>query len=365
MSLVDFVYFLANSPRVEAFREAIERTVRPGHVVLDLGTGIGTFALLAARAGARVYAVDADPVIDVAKELARDNGLSDRITYLEGWSEALEPPERADVLIFEDYASQLCDPGTEALLEDVRRRWLKADALAIPRGIRVSLAPVCSPATYRTLAPWEDEAPYGLNVERLAGRVLNDLHSVHWTADVPLASAVEVARVDPLSGDSLGFSVDTAWRVTRDGELHGLGLWMDFDLAEGVTLSNAPVDGTAVWGQVFFPLASPLPVREGDEVTARITPLRSAAGQVPWWKWRVGVHGQVQEMNTFRGMPLSLDRLQRAIRESRGEAGRNGGDGRTGAIRRAVRRLIEGHRPSNWARRSSAKTSIATAITVK
>ncbi len=365
MSLADFVYFLANSARVEAFREAIERTVRPGHVVLDLGTGIGTFAMLAARAGARVYAVDADPVIDIATELGRDNGLADQITYLKGWSEELEPPERADVLIFEDYASHLCVPGTEAFLEDVRQRWLKADALAIPRGIRVMLAPVCCPATYRTLAPWDEESPYGLNVDRLARGVLNDLHSVHWTADVLLARVVEVSRVDPLSGGGLGFSADTAWQVTRDGELHGLGLWMDFDLAEGVTLSNAPVDATAVWGQVFFPLASPVPVREGDEVTARITPLRNAPGQVPWWKWRVGVHDQIQEMNTFRGMPLSLDRLHRAVRQSRGGASRNGGGGRIAAIRRAVRRLIEGHRASNGARRSGARTSSETAITLK
>ncbi|MGD2175984.1 MAG: 50S ribosomal protein L11 methyltransferase, partial [Candidatus Brocadiaceae bacterium] len=53
---------LGDRERIEAFRRAIQRAVQPGDRVLDVGTGLGTFAFFAADAGASVvWAVDGDP----------------------------------------------------------------------------------------------------------------------------------------------------------------------------------------------------------------------------------------------------------------------------------------------------------------
>ena len=65
--------------RVEAFRAAIEAAVQPGDVVLDIGTGTGLLACLAARAGARkVYAVEEGGIATVAAGVVADNGYDDR-----------------------------------------------------------------------------------------------------------------------------------------------------------------------------------------------------------------------------------------------------------------------------------------------
>ena len=54
--------------------EALSREVRPGMRVLDLGTGSGVLAIAAAKLGARVHAVDIDPVaVGAARENARKN----------------------------------------------------------------------------------------------------------------------------------------------------------------------------------------------------------------------------------------------------------------------------------------------------
>ena len=51
--------FLEDAVRLDAFSRAIAEVVRPGHVVVDLGSGTGVLGLLACRAGAsRVYSVD-------------------------------------------------------------------------------------------------------------------------------------------------------------------------------------------------------------------------------------------------------------------------------------------------------------------
>jgi predicted RNA methylase len=72
---------LADAPRNDFYAQAIRATVRPGDVVLDIGTGSGLLAMLAAQAGAaRVVACEANPALAAtAREIVRRNGFADRI----------------------------------------------------------------------------------------------------------------------------------------------------------------------------------------------------------------------------------------------------------------------------------------------
>ena len=75
---------LNDRTRMQAYRQAIKEMVRPGDVVLDVGTGSGILALFACQAGAgHVYPVDSSPVVRVVKRLAHVNGFEERITFLE------------------------------------------------------------------------------------------------------------------------------------------------------------------------------------------------------------------------------------------------------------------------------------------
>ncbi|MGD2215696.1 MAG: class I SAM-dependent methyltransferase [Gemmatimonadales bacterium] len=312
MATLDYLHFLADAPRVDAFRRAIEAAVSPGQSVLDLGTGIGTYAMFAARAGARVLAVEDDPVIDLARGLAADNGLAERITFLRGRTERLEPPQQADVLVFEDFAPYLYHPETAETLLDVRTRWLRPGATSIPRRIRLLAAPVCCPDTYGALAPWPDDVAYGLDVQRLCSELLNRLHPASWGPDVLLGEPVELARLDPLAVDSFGLDREVRWPVQRSGTLHGIGLWLDFELADGVLYSNAPSGRSSGWDQQLLPLLEPLEVEAGEEVVARILTLGASPAEPEWWSWRVTAPSGRREGNTFRGTPLSASRLQAA-----------------------------------------------------
>lgn len=73
--------------------EALETAVEPGGRWLDLGTGTGVLAVVAARCGAAsVTARDIDPdAVAVAKETIAANGLSVAIVPEEGSLEGLEP----------------------------------------------------------------------------------------------------------------------------------------------------------------------------------------------------------------------------------------------------------------------------------
>lgn len=66
--------------------ELIERYIRPGQTVLDVGTGTGILAITALLCGARdALAVDIDPTaVRVAAENVRINGLEGRVTCRQG-----------------------------------------------------------------------------------------------------------------------------------------------------------------------------------------------------------------------------------------------------------------------------------------
>src|SRR5687767_7733786 len=91
---------IADTVRMNAYAEALRRAVKPGGIVLDIGTGTGIFALLACQFGAqRVYALEPNENIQVAKLLAKDNGFSDRIEFIRDVSTNITLSEKADVII--------------------------------------------------------------------------------------------------------------------------------------------------------------------------------------------------------------------------------------------------------------------------
>lgn len=74
-------------------------------MVLDIGCGTGILSIFAARAGAKhVYAVDNAEIALFAKEIVKNNGLSDKITVYKGKVEEIEFPFKegeVDIIISE------------------------------------------------------------------------------------------------------------------------------------------------------------------------------------------------------------------------------------------------------------------------
>ena len=128
---------LHDTARMDAFRRAIDASVQPGDVVVDLGCGSGVLSFMACEAGAgKVYAIEGGPVIDVARELAVDNGFDDRIEFLAGWSIDVGLAGPADVLISETIGNAGLDEGIVAWTVDARQRLLRPDAVLLPQRLR-------------------------------------------------------------------------------------------------------------------------------------------------------------------------------------------------------------------------------------
>lgn len=143
---------LSDRDRTTAFIEAIKAAVRPGDVVLDIGTGTGVLAIAAAQAGARhVYAIEAGAISRLATKIIRRNDLDDRITVIRKWSTDAELPEKANVLVSELIGHEPLAEGVLSTISDARRM-LTRNARIIPAALEIRCVP-CSlpPSVHRKI----------------------------------------------------------------------------------------------------------------------------------------------------------------------------------------------------------------------
>lgn len=111
---------------------ALERHLRPGMAVLDLGTGSGILAIAAAKLGAsRVLALDINPAaVAVARSNAEANGVSDLMTVALGTLPTDKTRRRNFDLVVANITAKVIDELAEPLV-----RSLKPQGIIIAGGI--------------------------------------------------------------------------------------------------------------------------------------------------------------------------------------------------------------------------------------
>jgi protein arginine N-methyltransferase 1 len=311
---------IRDQARTAPFVEALRRAVQPGSVVLDIGTGTGIFAFLACQFGAaRVYAIEPDSAIEVGKICAKDIPGSERITWIQGLSTEIDLPERADVVIGDLHGVLPFFKGNVESLADARIRHLKPGGRMIPSRDVLYAVPAHAPEEYKHVqTPWRQN-PYGLDVSAAAPYVFNQwwrARSEPAQPDDLLSSPQRWGVVGYSSGVTEGLDTPMDWEIERAGTLHGLYLWFDGDLGDGLGYSNAPNLPEMAYGRAFFPFEQPTEVSPGDRLNVQLT-LRQVKGEnVFRWKSHitspVGVLRCRFDQSTFKATLINQDTLRKA-----------------------------------------------------
>lgn len=292
--------------RNAAYAAALQRVITPDSVVLDLGCGLGVHGLLAARAGARkVFLVDPEIVVHSAVEIARHNGLGDRVQGFQGRIEEVTLPEKVDVIISVFTGNLLYSEDLLPSLFCARDRWLKPGGHLVPDHAELLFAPVSAPALHDEQVLGWLQRPFDLDYSPLRRYAANAMAGER-RADVwpELLAAEQVfARADLMTASATNLDTTARFEIEREGLCHGLQGWIRIGFGAH-SIATGPGKPPMHWTPRTLLFDEPLPVRAGASLSARVR--RPEGGE---WTWEAAVDGVRRRQSTFLAQPLAAARL--------------------------------------------------------
>jgi SAM-dependent methyltransferase len=269
---------LGDLSRNDGYYEVIQRKVKKGNTVLDIGTGSGLLSMMIAKAGAqKVYTCETIVAIaDAAKNVIKDNGYEEQVEIFNRKSNRLrigeEIPDKVDVIVSEILDLGLLGEGVLPSIRDAKAHLLKEGGTIIPSGAQVKGVLIQSDHL-KKIDPIKEISGFDLSS---FGKFQVD-HSYRQAIlksvpNVKLSSIFDVLPIDFYNLPALAAFDNPNLHhldieIKADGELHGVVFWFNLYLDEQLSLSSGP-DGEMIhWGQAVCCFAESRKVKVGKVVS--------------------------------------------------------------------------------------------------
>ncbi|KAF2191351.1 arginine n-methyltransferas-like protein [Zopfia rhizophila CBS 207.26] len=266
---------LKDEVRTRSYRDAIYQN---GHlfkdkVVLDVGCGTSILSMFAVRAGAKhVIGVDMSTIIEKAKEIVERNGMTSKITLLQGKMEEVKLPyDKVDIIISEWMGYFLL---YESMLDTVlyaRDNYLKKDGLIFPDKATIFLAGI-EDGEYKEekIGFWDNV--WGFDYTPLKQTAMTEplVDTVDIKAVVTDPAAVVTLDLYTVTTKDLAFSLPYTLKVRRSDFIHALIAWFDIEFSachKPIRFSTGPHTKYTHWKQTVFYLQDVLTVEEGETIS--------------------------------------------------------------------------------------------------
>ena len=325
---------LADRVRLEAYFAALNAGTVEGKVVLDVGTGTGVLACMAAKAGAaKVVAVDGSAAAAAAAEaMVADNGLGHIVTVVCSPVEELELEEASvDVIVSEWMGYALIYESMLPSVVFARDAFLKPGGLVLPSRALLYAVPFTShtgmveeldSASATAAVPelalldaWDAQQRFGLRWRALrpffasgSGGLPDAATAARLTVDElePELVAAEpglvldldlstVAATELVAGAATLSDLVFSTRATMGTPLAGICLYFDtvFEAAD-VVLTTSPLSPPTHWAQTLLhlPASAPRQLDLDSHVSGRISLLPDFA---PGQERNLAIHLELDE----------------------------------------------------------------------
>lgn len=302
--------------RMASYEKAIKETVKPGDVVIDLGTGTGVLSLWALEAGAsRVYGIDMDSdMLQVACNNIAQKGFAKHFVPLNQLSFLVHLPEKADVLISEIMGNILDNEDFQPILADAITRLLKPQGKKIPLQASSYIVPVAAKQAHHSVCQSQVATindNYNLS-KILKNKGITEPCNMYYDTIIPhslyLSSAQQLREYKNDWSQSPTYNHTLTFDVKKDGSLTGFKAYFIAQLSQYTTLD---ISGDNIieretsdsWKHAYLPIASPISVKAGDTINISFTRFyqenhnleNKQLHQAYQWK------GQVIRNNTVQG----------------------------------------------------------------
>lgn len=259
---------LNDERRNAAFERALNRVINADTVVLDIGSGTGLLAMMAARAGAKetVTCEMVKPLAELARHTVERNGLSDRIIALDKKSTSValgkHMMKRANLLVTETVDCGLLGEGIVGSIAHAKANLLTSDARIVPSSA-VVYGMVIESLRLRNLNAVQTAAGFDVSL-------INRYATAHYFPArlaafeyTPLTEPFKVFDFDFAGSEIIPEEKQICARVRRDGTAHCIIFWFDMKLDEQTSISNEP-GSTTHWEQAVQCLPHEFALRKGE-----------------------------------------------------------------------------------------------------
>jgi len=225
------------------------------------------------KAGAKhVIGVDMSTIIIKAREIVERNGMTAKITLLQGKMEEVELPyPKVDIIISEWMGYFLL---YESMLDTVlyaRDKYLKPDGLIFPDKATIYMAGI-EDGDYKEekIGFWDNV--WGFDYTPLKHTALTEplVDTVDLKAVVTDPRAIISFDLYTVKPSDLAFTAPFTLDVRRNDFVHALIAWFDIEFSachKPIRFSTGPHTKYTHWKQTVFYLQNPLTVEEGEQIT--------------------------------------------------------------------------------------------------
>jgi Flp pilus assembly protein TadD/precorrin-6B methylase 2 len=262
---------LNDQSRNDVYFEAITKAITTEDIVLDIGTGSGLLAMMAAKAGAKhVYACEViKPVADMARQIVKENGFADKITIFDKSSTVLEIgrdlPEPATFLVSEILDIALLGEGVLPSLRHAENFLLTPNATVIPTSAKV-WGQLVNCEYFKKMNTVENVHGFNLNA-------FNYFHHTSHGFDLEkddhqaLSEPFEVFAIDfkQLPDGPQTYTINIP--IVSDGTAQAVVAWFDLNLFDGIEFSTRKGECHNHWRQIVYFLDKEIAVKESSVLT--------------------------------------------------------------------------------------------------
>jgi protein arginine N-methyltransferase 1 len=281
-------------------------------IVLDVGCGTGILSMFAAKAGAKmVIGVDMSGIVEQAKQIIANNGLSDKITIIRGKVEEITLPEgvdKVDIIISEWMGYCLF---YESMLDTVlyaRDKWLAPDGLMFPDRATLYVTAIEDRQYKDDKINWWDDV-YGFDMSCIRKVALSEplVDVVDRNQVVTNSCLLKEIDIQTCTKADIPFESPFHLQVKRNDYIQALVTYFNIEFTKchkRVGFSTAPEAPYTHWKQTVFYLEDYLTCKRGEEVYG-VFKMKPNERNVRDLDFSIDVDfhgelGEVTEKNTYR-----------------------------------------------------------------
>jgi predicted RNA methylase len=258
--------------RNDAYFAALRAAINSDTHVLEIGTGSGLLAMMAAKLGARqVTTCEAvSEIAETARAIVSENGFSPPVTVVAKRSTRVEIGQdmdnRADLMVSEILSSEFLGEGVLSSIEDAKRRLLKPGARIIPARGSIQFALFGGTDIGKNIRV---DQVYGFDLSRFNTIVASKQYLFRSDLDLEI-----------LTDDTCAFSfdfVETGRFPTRErktievvvrkaGRCCGIIQWLRLEMDDSIVFENHPSikNPSQAWQQCIYVFPTPIDLMPGQ-----------------------------------------------------------------------------------------------------